>query len=150
MGFRDGKCETSLCYFGVNADVQSYRQGSLWEMQCNDTSLILNILLRNFFCLFLLCALCSLNPRVLCYFSIKMHNRLWLEHASMESLGSVVSQWTLSCSSKPLCISIAISITKLCSWGGCPASAAQSRLFLLPVLYSSACPKRVGKLASLP
>lgn len=50
MGFRDGKCVKSLSYFGVNADVQSYRQGSLWEMQCNDTTLILNIFATQLLC----------------------------------------------------------------------------------------------------
>jgi hypothetical protein len=58
MGIRDGKCETSLCNFGVNADVQSYRQGSLWEMQCNDTSLIHNIFATQLLCLCSLVILC--------------------------------------------------------------------------------------------
>lgn len=46
-----------------------------------------------------------------------MHNGFSIEDITKESPDDIVSQWTLSCCSKVLCIFIAICVTHFCTWG---------------------------------
>jgi hypothetical protein len=66
------------------------------------------------------CNFCPLPTMAHSYIlAIERHDIFQIRHVSKESLYYIASRWILSCFSTVLCISIAMCITKFCTWGGC-------------------------------
>jgi hypothetical protein len=66
-----------------------------------------------------ICNVCPLPRKVYSYtLAMERHNVIQTQDVSKETPKHIISRWILSCFSKPLCISIAMSVTKFCTRGG--------------------------------